>query len=160
MFWNVSMCSLVKIYKYFRETAVWIFIALIRRWRNVFLKPRVHLCRMQSVTSQQRKKNPYFFSMKWKEVGLLEYLVLCLRATYFNCFKILQFRREIRYEIRVIREHLTINISQVCHNTYCLLSCTQEQVTNGYPDQKNTPHRFRQHSFALNFGLFLLILPA
>jgi len=98
--------------------------------------------------------------VKWKEVGLLEHLVLCLRATYFNCLKILPCRHEIRYETEAIREHLKINISKVCHNTRCLLSCTQQQVTNGYPDQKNNLHRFRQHSFALNFGLFLLILPA
>jgi hypothetical protein len=102
--------------------------------------------------AEKKKVNRLLF-MKRKKVGLLEHLVLCLRATNFNYLKIVPLCHEIRYEIGVIREHLTINISEVCHNTRRLFSYTQEQATNGYPDQKNTLQTFRQHSFELNLGL-------
>jgi len=48
--------------------------------------------------------------MKWKEFGLLEHLVLCLRATHFSCLITPPLRHEIRYENGATREHLTINI--------------------------------------------------
>ena len=109
-----------------------------------------------------KKKSTLFLFMKCKGVGLLEHLILCLCTTDFKCLKILPLRHEIRYEIGGVREHPTINISKVCHNTCSLFSYTQEQATNRYPDQKKTLYRcrFRQHYFELNLGLFLLILPA
>jgi hypothetical protein len=38
--------------------------------------------------------------MKWKEVGLLEHLVLCLRVTHFSRLKALPLHHEIWYELR------------------------------------------------------------
>jgi len=74
------------------------------------------------------EKNSLLLFMKWKEFGLLEHLVLCLRVTHFNCLKILPLRYEILYEIGAIRKHLTTNISNLYiksfsqHTFICLVT--------------------------------------